>query len=91
MPDLQWRFKTHAAIFTGTEQYALKLGWDSIFDEFAHKTLLRKRGIPVPYKGIVLRANRPLVTRAVRLEMPVLGKLKGTCIAPRSSQEGEAM
>jgi len=72
MLDLEWPYKRHAGIFAGTQLYAAEQGWDSIIDEFAHDTLPSRRGQPIPYDGIIARANAQLTKRAERLEIPLV-------------------
>jgi LacI family transcriptional regulator len=72
MLDLKWPYKRHADTFAGTQQYAEKQGWHSIIDEFAHDTLPTQRNEPVPYDGIIARANTQLAQRAYRIGLPVV-------------------
>ena len=72
MLDLQWPYKRHAAIFAGTQQYAAGKGWQTIIDEFVHDTLPARAGQPVPYDGVIARANDQLAVRARRLRVPVV-------------------
>ena len=72
MLDLEWPYKRHAGIFAGTQRYAAEQRWESIIDEFAHDTLPARRGRPVPYDGIIARANVQLAKRAKRLGVPVV-------------------
>jgi len=72
MLDLEWPFKRHASIFAGTQRYAEEQGWHSIIDEFAHDTLPAGRKRPVPYDGVLARANTQLAERAKRLGVPVV-------------------
>ncbi|MAI74085.1 MAG: hypothetical protein CMM01_24740 [Rhodopirellula sp.] len=72
MLDLQWPYKRHASTFAGTQQFAKEQGWRSIIDEFAHDTLPARRGKPIPYDGVIARANHDLADRAKRLGIPVV-------------------
>ena len=72
MLDLQWPYKRHASTFAGTQQFAKEHGWHSIIDEFAHDTLPARPGHPVPYDGVIARANHELADRAKRLGIPVV-------------------
>ena len=61
MLDLQWRYKRHAAIFVGTQQYAEEQGWDLIIDEFVYDPNPARKGKLISYDGVIARANRPLL------------------------------
>lgn len=72
MLDLDWPYKRHAGIFSGTQQYAQEKGWESIVDEYADDTLPVRSGKPIPYDGIIARATKKLAERAKRLKIPVV-------------------
>lgn len=72
MLELRWPYKRHAALFAGTQQYAQEQGWESILDEFAAENLPDRRGQPLPYDGIIARANRSLAEKSARLGVPVV-------------------
>jgi LacI family transcriptional regulator len=71
MMDLQWSYKRHAAIFAGTQEYALEHGWECIIDEFAHVTLARAKGA-LHYDGVIARASTALANRAARRGVPLV-------------------
>lgn len=70
--ELQWPYKRHAALFAGTQQYAQEQGWESILDEFAAENLPSRRGRPLPYDGVIARANRKLAEKSELLGIPVV-------------------
>ena len=72
MLELDWPYKRHAGIFAGAQQYAQEQGWVSIIDEYADDTLPVRPNLPIPYDGIIARANQQLVERAARLNVPVV-------------------
>jgi len=72
MLDLNWSFKRHSAIYAGAQRYAQEQGWHSIIDEFADDTLPARPARKVPYDGVIARANKKLVRRARRLNVPVV-------------------
>ncbi len=72
MLDLEWPYKRHAETFAGVQRYAQEHGWDSMIDEYAGDSLPTRRGRPVPYDGVIARANPKLATRAKRLGVPVV-------------------
>ena len=69
MLDLRWALKHHAALFTGTQQYARTQGWESVIDENVADKLPARRTRSMPYDGILCRANRKLVQRAGQLSL----------------------
>lgn len=72
MLDLDWPYKRHAGVFSGTQQYAQENGWEPIVDEYADDTLPVRSGMPIPYDGIIARATKKLAQRAKRLKIPVI-------------------
>jgi len=72
MLGLQWPYKRHSEIFSGTQQYAAVSNWHSIIDEFAYITLAGQRGKLFPYDGVIARANQPLAQQSARLRIPVV-------------------
>jgi len=72
MLDLDWPYKRHAGIFSGTQQYAQEHGWEPIVDEYADDTLPVRSGMPIPYDGVIARATKKLAQRARRLKIPVV-------------------
>ncbi len=72
MLELQWPYKRHSDIFSGTQRYADEHDWQTVIDEFAHDSLAVRRGSAVPYDGVIARANRQLVERAAQLGVPVV-------------------
>ena len=72
MLDLQWQYKRHTAVFAGTQKYADEHGWHSIIDEFCYDTLSARRRMPVPYDGIIARANHHLLRVARRQRVSVV-------------------
>ena len=71
--DLKWPFERHAAVFAGTQRYAIEHGWRSIIDEFVAERLpTTRRTKPLPYDGVIARADRKLAERAARLKLPVV-------------------
>ena len=72
MLELQWPYKRHSEVFSGTQRYANACQWHSIIDEFAHITLACRRRTSLPYDGVIARANMPLAQQAERLGIPVV-------------------
>lgn len=72
MLDLRWPFKRHQAVFAGTQQYAQEQNWETILDEYAADNLPTRRVGPLPYDGIIARANRKLAEKSKRLGIPVV-------------------
>jgi len=72
MLDLEWPYKRHTAVFSGTQRYARQRGWRSIIDEFAHDTLSLRRDKEPPYDGIIARATKQLRTQAARFDIPLV-------------------
>lgn len=72
MLDLEWPYKRHTNIFAGTQRFAEEQGWNSIIDEFAHATLPVQCNRPIPYDGIIARANTQLAHRASKFGVPVV-------------------
>ncbi len=72
MLDLKWPYKRHAGIFAGTQQYAREQGWESIIDEYADDTIPVRPAKSAPYDGVIARATRKLLQRAVRAKVPVV-------------------
>ncbi len=64
MLDLEWPYKRHVGIFTGTQRYAQEHGWESTVDEYADDTLPKRmleQPIPDgPAKGEVNRLGEML-------------------------------
>jgi len=76
MLDLAHGYARHTELFAGTQRFAAKQGnWDCIIDEIAdHQLPVDGRG-PIPYDGVIARANRRLVQRAGRCGIPVVNTL----------------
>jgi len=77
MLELEWPYKRHVGILTGTLQYAQKQGWESIIDEYADDSLPARpaksnRAKTGPYDGVIARATRKLAQRAARGGVPVV-------------------
>ncbi|HEY1068555.1 MAG TPA: substrate-binding domain-containing protein [Pirellulales bacterium] len=72
MLDLRWPYKRHQAVFAGTQRYAEEAGWETILDEYAADNLPTRRSGPLPYDGIIARANRKLAEKSKRLGIPVV-------------------
>jgi len=70
--ELEWPYKRHAALFAGTQHYALQHGWDSIIDEFVADNLPVRRTNAIPYDGVIGRATKKLVISTARLGIPLV-------------------
>lgn len=72
MLDLEWLYKRHTAVFSGTQRYARQRGWRTLIDEHAYDTLAQRKPTEIPYDGIIARATKPLYEQAVRLKVPLV-------------------
>ncbi len=69
--ELEWPYKRHVSVFAGVQQYAREQGWQTILDEFADDSIVRKSEKPL-YDGIIARASGKLARRAARLNLPIV-------------------
>ena len=72
MLDLDWPYKRHVDIFSGTQRYAQQHGWETTVDEYADDTLPNRRTKEVPYDGVIARATSKLARRASLSKIPVV-------------------
>lgn len=72
MLDLEYVNKRHTDTFAGTQRYAQEHGWESLVAEFADHALPTSPGKPVPFDGVIARANRRLARRAKICGVPVV-------------------
>jgi LacI family transcriptional regulator len=73
MLELGWPFARHVDVFIGTQRYAQGCGnWQCHVDEYAHARLPARRGMDLPYDGIIARATPELAERARQCGVPVV-------------------
>jgi LacI family transcriptional regulator len=72
MLGLDWPYKRHAGVFSGTQQFAQEQGWESYIDEYAAETLRAHPEKPAAYDGVIARATRKLAQCAARRRVPVV-------------------
>jgi len=72
MLELQWPYKRHSEVFSGTQIYANTSNWHSIIDEYAHLTLASHSKTSLPYDGVIARTNLALAQQSARLGIPVV-------------------
>jgi LacI family transcriptional regulator len=72
MLDLDWSYKRHSGIFAGTQVFAQESGWYSIIDECVEEKLSLRKGIKIPYDGIIARVTKKLEFLTTRLKIPTV-------------------
>lgn len=70
--ELQWPLKRHLGVFIGIQKFAMEAGWETIIDEFAADNLMPPGSKTPIYDGVIARANRKLLDRSKRLNVPVV-------------------
>jgi len=71
--ELNWPYRRHVDIFTGTQQFAQENPhWQCHLDEFVEDALPRSRRGRSPYDGVIARANEQLSQLAGKSKIPVV-------------------